>query len=131
MNEAMSDTRTAMEEAFKVVFGPKPDTIWKDDVLREEWTDEYVAWHERTWRFDTLLDAEAWTDAAMMLVPEGWDSISIRRTDDGLWHCELAGNDARMMAEDPDEFWVEAEGHSHPALAIAQAALKTQDKNDG
>lgn len=52
----MTDTRQVLEEAFRVVFGPKPDTIWKDEVLREEWTDEYSAWFERSCRFYTLLD---------------------------------------------------------------------------
>lgn len=63
-------------------------------------------------------------DAAMTLVPEGWESIELRRTDDGEWRAALAGNDAHFMAEDPDEFFVESGNHATPALALCAAALK-------
>ena len=32
-------------------------------------------------------------DAALTLVPEGWDSVRIGRLDDGAGYAQLAGND--------------------------------------
>lgn len=118
----MSNPREALEDAFRVVFGPKPDTIWKDEVLREEWTDEYSAWFERSCRFYTLLDAEAWTDAAMCFVPEDW-------------HFELKGLNYSWNALINPTAAGTAGAWSgfadHPALALAQACLKARENSDG
>lgn len=67
-------------------------------------------------RFRRFLDAEAYTDAALMLVPEDFDWI-VGRTNGGLTtHAQVGTND-------PDKM----EFADHPALAIAQASLKTKD----
>lgn len=62
-------------------------------------------------------------DAAMTLVLEGWPSVYLARTDDGRWHAALAGNDGHMMAEDPEEYYVEADAAT-PALALTAAAIR-------
>lgn len=77
-------------------------------------------------RFIELIDAEAYLDAAMSLVPEGRPSKQIGTTDDGVGYAALAGNDMHMMAEDPDEFWVEATAAT-PALALCAAALRARE----
>lgn len=64
-------------------------------------------------------------DAAMTLVPEGWPSVYLARTDDGRWHAALAGNDGHMMAEDPEEYYVEADAAT-PAIALTAAALRAR-----
>lgn len=71
--------------------------------------------------------------AAMTLVREDWESVEIRRTDDGKWHVGLAHNDMHLMAEDPEEFYVEAVSCATPALAICAAALRAlaQEQADG
>ena len=63
-------------------------------------------------------------DDAMTLIPQGWESVSIRQTDDGEWHAELARHDGHMMAEDPEEWWVDAERRPNPALALCAASLR-------
>lgn len=64
----MTDTRQVLEEAFKVMFGTPPTLSYED------WQDgNFTPEHRRFNRFRRLLDAEAWTDAAMMLVgPDRW-----------------------------------------------------------
>lgn len=106
----MTDPRTTLEEAW--------DAIARSNGLT--WATSNAG------RFMRLLDAEAWTSAAEMLVLPGWDSISIRRTDDGFWHVQLAGNDAHLMAEDPDEFYVEVEDFAEQWDAIRAACIKAK-----
>lgn len=76
-------------------------------------------------RFRRFLDAEAYTDAALMLVPEG-----------GWWvqhigHC-LRGWRCRIETNGPPSVSIGAgflpdEPLPHPALAIAQASIKTKE----
>jgi len=63
-------------------------------------------------------------DAAMKLVPKGWASVQVGRTDDGLSYAGVAGNDGHMMAEDPDEFYAGCDSAATPALALCCAALR-------
>jgi hypothetical protein len=42
-------------------------------------------------------------DAAMTLVPEGWDSRRVGCTDDGRGYAQLAADDGAMMAEDTED----------------------------
>lgn len=53
------------------------------EKLEEAWERAYpdcrIAWMRN--RFTRLLDAEAWLDAEMMLVPEGWASEVTRHAD--------------------------------------------------
>lgn len=121
----MTDPRAALEEAFKVIH-PEPP---KGNPLAPMWY--WKVWADDDARFRRFLDAEAWIDAALMLVPGGWDSISIRRTDDGLWHVQLAGNDMRLIAEDTDEFYAEAEDFVELWASLAAACIKAKEAGDG
>lgn len=58
-----------LEEAFAALFS-KPERVWVTDNTGP-WTDEYEAYHERSWRFAGMLEAEAYESAALTLVPEG------------------------------------------------------------
>jgi hypothetical protein len=69
-------------------------------------------------------------DAAMTLVPEGWPSRCFGTNDDERAFAALAGNDAHMMAEDWDEFYVEADAAT-PALALCAAALRARAAMEG
>lgn len=64
-------------------------------------------------RFRRFLDAEAYTDAALMLVPEG-----------AKWAVTSRNSACCSMDHVAPLDWVYS---THPALAIAQAALKTKD----
>lgn len=60
----MSDTRQVLEEAFKVI-RPEPP---RGNPLAPMWY--WKVWIDDATRFRRFLDAEAWTDAALMLIPE-------------------------------------------------------------
>lgn len=63
----MTDTREALGEAAVAIWGEQArDVVIHDQVM-----------FERMCRFDTFLDAEAWIDAAMMLVSD-WAWIAVR-----------------------------------------------------
>lgn len=113
----MTDTREALEEAAVAIWGEQArDVVIHDQVM-----------FERMCRFDTFLDAEAWIDAAMMLVPEGmaWSLYSDGPTYDAS--CAMGPHPVggEMMRED-----FIGEG-STPALALAAACLKAKDQADG
>lgn len=70
----MTDIRQALEKAFVTIFGPEPDSeydgrAWKRN--EPDFSPTWTAYINKRTRFHRFLDAEAWTDAAMMLVPEG------------------------------------------------------------
>lgn len=94
----MSDHRTSLEEAWLEIHheGYPPenerDTCCKCD------------------RFRRFLDAEAWTDAALMLVPEG------------KGFC-IMGNAAKVGKH--------VGVGDTPALALAQAALRAKEAGNG
>jgi len=52
-----NDIRDSFEAAWEAIYGKDP--LWWDPALR--------------FRFNRMLDAEAYLDAAVMLVPEGWE----------------------------------------------------------
>lgn len=62
-------------------------------------------------------------DDARTLIPKEWESVGLQRYDSGTWDASLAGNDGHLMAEDPDEFYVNAEAAT-PALALTAASLR-------
>lgn len=109
----MSDTRQALEEAFRTVFPPPPNAHLGIDVPALEAHTQIVR------RFRRFLDAEAWTDAAMMLVPEGWDYALYSRGEAAV-HRSRSGR--RTFLEGTAD---------HPALALAQACLKARENGDG
>ena len=92
--QAMSDTRQVLEEAYQAIYGV-PGLAWFNG--------------EQGARFRRFLDAEAWTDAALMLVPEG------------KGFC-IMGNAAKVGKH--------VGVGDTPALALAQAALRAKEAGD-
>ena len=82
-------------EAWDALRPPEPP-IWQDEPARENWTPEYTAWIEPSWRFSNLLDTEAYLNAVMMLKPEGC-RVRVDIMEDGCggawvwWPTEYAG----------------------------------------
>lgn len=108
----MTAPRTALEEAFNVVW---PRVHGK----------AYEQWSATHTRFRRLLDAEAWTSAAEMLVPAntGW-RLSVYSGD----------NLAHLFPDNP--YYQGAASHfgfhaDIPALALAAACLKAKEAGDG
>lgn len=104
-----SDTRHALEEAFWTIY-PTPPAGYHDEP-----------WRNRAIRFRRFLDAEAWTDAALLLVPEGFD-WSMDNFDGEL------GKPSAWICNKGPFFNGTAD---HPALALAQACLKARENGDG
>jgi hypothetical protein len=107
------EVREVLEAAFWVMF-PKPETYVFD-----------LEADARHYRFTRLLDAEAYTDAALMLVPEGmFYGLQTYIDSDGK------GQAMALVSEDHIEegdWWRCDCRAGHPALAIAQASLKTKE----
>lgn len=75
--------REKLEAAFEAAFPyPGPDHYLGETI---DW-----AWDRRKTHFTRLLDAEAWLDAAMMLVPEGWNVDMGFRPARALYWAEMA-----------------------------------------
>ena len=79
-----------------------------------------------------FLDGDYWgaeytwsIDGAVSLIPAEYESRCFGCTDDGRGYAELAGHDGFMMAQDPEEFYVEADAATIP-LAICAAAFKAR-----
>jgi hypothetical protein len=68
--QATANDAELFEDAYRAIF-PKPKRIWVTDNTGD-WTQEYSAWSERSWKHSDLLDAAGFLDAAIMLIPEGW-----------------------------------------------------------
>lgn len=118
--QAMTDTRQALEEAWDKIH-PMPEL--SDIVSRDQFLMAMeVSWPARS-RFRRFLDAEAWTDAAMMLVPEDTfprldftmpQAILVRWG--GRWEEVSRGGGLSM--------------HEAILEAIAQAALRAKEAGD-
>ena len=106
------------------------------EVLEAAWNavhgDEKAPWEDLAYaphriRFRRLLDVEAYTEAAFMLVPEGWSwSIGELR---GIGEYRAFLNDHNT----PDGKAVRhvfKDNKHHPALAITQAALAAKGTGD-
>lgn len=100
----MTDTRTALEEAWLAIHheGYPPEN--ERDTCR------------KCDRFRRFLDAEAWTSAAEMLVPEGANFVVMRAVD-GLIYASVG-------FERPCQ-------NDVPAIALAAACLKAKEAGDG
>jgi hypothetical protein len=72
-----------------------------------------------------LLDAEAWTSAAEMLVPEGWRlaNLSDRDPKDGRATAHLVKVGKGYGAAPDDRRWATA---AHPSLALLAAILRAE-----
>ena len=108
----MTDTRQALEEAWNVIHpfnDPASDCSFPKACRKCD-------------RFRRFLDVEAWTDAAFMLVPEGW-----------LWRIMPSDLQGHWLSE----VWADGTGDcdfvaraDHPAIALAQACLKARENGD-
>lgn len=109
----MTDTRQVLEEAFVAIFGPEPPSEYDGRAWTRNEPDFSPAWTAyigKRNRFRRFLDAEAWTDAAMMLVPEG------------KGFC-IMGNAAKVGKH--------VGVGDMPALALLAACLKARENGDG
>jgi len=82
-----------------------------------DWPNETKSMVER---FNRFLNAEAYLDAAMMLVPEGW-TAEVRR-----YPGQHEGN--ATLSEWETGRTVSENRSPHPAIALATAALKAKEQ---
>jgi len=116
--------REVLEALFHKRF-PEPE------MVGAPLSDERLAWHAafKPWaavreRFTAMLDAGAYLDAALMLVPEGWSwSIANRQAT----HSELPVNAQLWNSQPASTIHGDA---STPALALAAAIQRTGDGAD-
>lgn len=102
------NVREVLELAFFDIFGREPDKVH---------IPEWNQWRDREIRFKRFLDTGAYVNAALMLVPEGWQ-CSIVIFSDGSSEAVLTDDRVNPVRLND----IERMGDS-PALAIAQAAL--------
>lgn len=128
---AKSDDPELFWEAHRIV-NPEPPTIWKNDQ-RDVWTQEYAAYVACGHRFGELIDADAYLDAAMTLVPEG-AGLSVQRywiaaVDGPVWS---AGISTGGIPSNPRKVF-ECYDAATAALAVTAASLRariTQEQMD-
>lgn len=114
------ETRALLEEAFEVIHGKSPDWLrWYGDVEQK---------HEAR-SFDAKLNAEAYVDAALMLVPEGmaWTIGYGQILPDQLLYAAVIGRNAKWAGYGANYDAVARSEGKTPAIAIASAALKAKD----
>lgn len=115
--QAMTDTRQALEEAWDKIH-PMPEL--SDIVSRDQFLMAMeVSWPARS-RFRRFLDAEAWTDAALILVPEG-----------KCWHIRYDPRLTGATVMDQDGFNQHHTLAETPALALLEACLEARENADG
>jgi len=129
----MTDPRTALEEAFKVVF-PEPPRSWEPMPIQEAIIHPVQSlavrahsdWRNKVQgRFYRMLAAEAWTSAAEMLVLPGWNR-QITENDKGAY-ATIVHRDA---SEECDDFVCSGKGRT-TAEALAAACIKAKEAGDG
>jgi len=103
-------TRAMLEEMAEAKWGQ----TYRDAVIRDSKLFDLFA------RFDDLLDAEAYLDAAVMLVPEGW-GVALAVDPNGKTLCGLQRKNGAGYAS------ASATAET-PALALLAAIMKA--KND-
>jgi hypothetical protein len=107
-----------LRHAFEAIHGPKPPRV-------RGGSDELTAWLALFNPFYAMLRADAFLDAAMSLVPDGW-SIGLgdlRGYDPPLWRAHLRDHN------NPDASrrqWVEGNTSASAALALCAAALRAR-----
>lgn len=112
----MTDPRTALEAAFKVIHPAPCDPRYPDD-------DEDFAWCKLADRFRRCLDAEAWESAALTMVLPEWKAMDVDATepecgvDVRLYHKTDAH---RVAIGTADELWD----------AIRSACIKAKESGD-
>lgn len=119
----MTDTRQVLEEAFAKVFPPPPNAHLGMDIPALE------AHTQIARRFRRFLDAEAWTDAAMMLV-QGPAEYPDSKT--FLIDCAMQTS---VHSQPVAYVWDERGKHmgkgKTPAHALLAACLKARENGDG
>ena len=122
---ATGPDRELFEEAFAVAFGPEPESKYDGRAWKRgepDFAPEWSAYIERRCRYLQLVDAEAWLDAAMALVPEGCDRA------DHVW----PDNEGRFCTY----LWAQRKRHqvvararaATPPLALCAAALRAREQ---
>lgn len=117
-------------EVFAAIHGPKPPRVHGGS---QELTDWIVAFTP----FYKMMEAGAWTDAAMYLVPDGWWLAGLnyvpadfRTAIDREWHAELAAPVTWAVVEHgcPEEPMYDCEGGDAvtAAIALCIAALRAR-----
>jgi len=108
------ETRALLEEAYEAVHGKSCDWFRYYGEIDQK--------HDAR-AFDNMLNAEAYLDAAMMLLPEGWMwSIGSDGPEEGPWACLTAIKD---LCEDISCC------AATPALALCAAALIAREASNG
>lgn len=107
------------EDAFVAIHGPKPPRVHGGS---QEWLD----WLHLHNPFARMLDAQAWTSAAEMLVPEGWYICSLSSDlETETWLAIIAPkHNANGRASGNDT------PSAHPGLALLSAIMRAERKDD-
>lgn len=122
------DVREVLEAAFSIIH-PNPSEDWKNwdnarvSEQRPEDHASFTLWNE--WRMKTrlrftrFLDAEAYADAALMLVPAHCRVVTMSE------HLDRQGWYVKLVIHDPHEALEAVSAVSLP-LAICEAALRAK-----
>lgn len=118
------DVREVLEAAWETLCqSDKPFRRWACQTIDERGT-------TNAGKFARFLDAEAYTDAALMLVIDGagfyLNRYWIASADGPVWSCEICTGG---IPSNPRRVF-DAFDAAHPALAIAQAALRAKEAGD-
>lgn len=106
---AKEPRRELFGEAFKVLHPTFDSLNWRQTPGLEQ----------LYYRFAAMLDAQAWTSAAEMLVPEGWGFNIVMHTDKAA--------SVRLFSDGPVTDVIRA---AHPSLALLAAVLRAERKDD-
>lgn len=106
-----AEQRLLLAEAFNLLFPEPtdPEPEWHGVGLRHPL---FHQWYTRKRRFITLLDAEAYENAAFLLVPEGWH-----------WTVNDFGNKASAYIINADNDMVRARNQFQATAALAITAV--------
>lgn len=114
----LSDRIAAAQEPDHALFAEAHLAIFPEPIGEQApiQTDNWRAWSNRRYKFGQLLRHGAYVDAALTLVPEGWNR-SFTDDPDDLGGCIAELWTAKQHA------WANA---ATPALAMTAAALKAR-----
>jgi hypothetical protein len=125
-----AETAELMEDVFRAVF-PKPERIWVTDN-NGDWTGEYTVWQANQSSYYELLEAQAFLDAAMTLVPEGWRMAAL--CERSPWFCRMETLDFDSVTWGKGSDWITditagqetTAKAATPALALTAACLRAR-----
>jgi hypothetical protein len=119
LEAATEPTRELMCDAFAICY---PDTPLPERGASHTETAAWNHWLDRRFRFGHLINAQAWTDAALMLVPPGYSWALIKEHA----HGETCTHRATLYAPTSWRATAQERHPHHIALAIAIAALRAR-----